>query len=231
MILEFYDLMTELLFSNIKDFKKCMQTITEDNGLLSKRNYSLHKKFNNLDYNKFNNYNSIELIGKSNSNDNLYCFMYFVNNTSFLSKSYKTTSSNNINKIEEEIKKLYNLNKDIEVNLIIILTQLMKINNYILEKKIIEKINIDNIQIFTYNNLLFNITQHSRVPQHIRVIRDTAEINELCELRNITNINKLAKIQMTDPLANFYGLRVGELFEFKKFNRNAGTYIYYRVCI
>ena len=36
---------------------------------------------------------------------------------------------------------------------------------------------------------------------------------------------------MNDPLANFYGLRVGELFEFKKFNKNAGMYIYYRVCI
>ena len=157
--------MTEVLFNNIKEFKKCMKTITEEEGLLSKRDYILHDNFNNLDYNELNNYNSIELIGKSTVNDNLYCFIYFVNNTSFLSKSYKTTSSNNINKIEEEIKKLYNLTDDIEINLIIVLTQLMKINNYILEKKIIEKINIDNIQIFTFNNLLFNITKHSRVPK------------------------------------------------------------------
>ena len=101
--------MTEVLFNNIKEFKKCMKTITEDDGLLSKRDYILHDKFNNLDYNELNNYNSIELIGRSKSNNNLYCFMYFVNNTSFLSKSYKTNSSNNINKVEEEIKLLYNL--------------------------------------------------------------------------------------------------------------------------
>ena len=223
--------MSEILFNNIDEFKKCMKTINETDGLLSKRNYVLHDKFKELDYNELNNYNSIELIGKSKVNNNLYCFMYFVNNTSFLSKSYKTTSSNNINKIEEEIKTLYNLTDDIEINLIIVLTQLMKINNYILEKKIIEKINIDNIQIFTFNNLLFNITKHSRVPKHIRVIRDKNEINELCKLRNISNINKLCKINMNDPLANFYGLRVGELFELKKFNKNAGMYIYYRVCI
>jgi len=223
--------MSEILFNNIDEFKKCMKTINETDGLLSKRNYVLHDKFKELDYNELNNYNSIELIGKSTVNDKLYCFIYFVNNTSFLSKSYKTTSSNNINKIEEEIKKLYNLTDDIEINLIIVLTQLMKINNYILEKKIIEKINIDNIQIFTFNNLLFNITKHSRVPKHIRVIRDKNEINELCKLRNISNINKLCKINMNDPLANFYGLRVGELFELKKFNKNAGMYIYYRVCI
>ena len=223
--------MSEILFNNIDEFKKCMKTINETDGLLSKRNYVLHTKFNDLDYNELNNYNSIELIGKSTVNNNLYCFIYFVNNTSFLSKSYKTTSSNNINKIEEEIKKLYNLTDDIEINLIIVLTQLMKINNYILEKKIIEKINIDNIQIFTFNNLLFNITKHSRIPKHIRVIRDKNEIEELCKLRNISDINKLCKIHMNDPLANFYGLRVGELFEFKKFNKNAGIYIYYRVCI
>tara|TARA_Y100000389_G_scaffold201725_1_gene245157 strand:+ start:335 stop:1012 length:678 start_codon:yes stop_codon:yes gene_type:complete len=225
--------MTEVLFNNIKEFKKCMKTITEDDGLLSKRDYILHDKFNNLDYNELNNYNSIELIGRSKSNNNLYCFMYFVNNTSFLSKSYKTNSSNNINKVEEEIKLLYNLDKnsEIEINLIIVLTQLMKINNYILEKKIIEKIIIENIQIFTYNNLLFNITKHSKVPKHIRVIRDKNDINSLCELRNISNIKKLAKIQMNDPLANFYGLRVGELFELKKYNKNAGIYIYYRVCV
>lgn len=223
--------MTEQLFSNINEFKKCMKTITEKDGLLDKRDYILHKKFDNMDYNELNNYDSIELIGKSKINNNLYCFMYFVNNTSFLSKSYKTNSENNINKIEDEIKKLYNLNNDIEINLIIVLTQLMKINNYILEKKIIEKINIDNIQIFTYNNLLFNITKHSKIPKYIRVIKDKNEIKELCELRNISDISKLAKIQMTDPLANFYGLRVGQLFEFKKFNKNAGIYIYYRVCI
>lgn len=223
--------MTEQLFSNISEFKKCMKTITEKDGLLDKRDYMLHKKFDNLDYNELNNYDSIELIGESRSNKNLYCFIYFVNNTSFLSKSYKTNSENNINKIEEEIKKLYNLTNDIEINLIIVLTQLMKINNYILEKKIIEKINIDNIQIFTYNNLLFNITKHSKIPKYIRVIKDKNEIKELCELRNISDTSKLAKIQMTDPLANFYGLRVGQLFEFKKFNKNAGIYIYYRVCI
>tara|TARA_B100001175_G_scaffold316300_1_gene329862 strand:- start:694 stop:1371 length:678 start_codon:yes stop_codon:yes gene_type:complete len=225
--------MTEVLFNNIKEFKKCMKTITEEEGLLSKRDYILHDNFNNLDYNELNNYNSIELIGRSKSNNNLYCFMYFVNNTSFLSKSYKTNSSNNINKVEEEIKSLYNLDKnsEIEINLIIVLTQLMKINNYILEKKIIEKINIENIQIFTYNNLLFNITKHSKVPKHIRVIRNKNDIDSLCELRNISNIKKLAKIQMNDPLANFYGLRVGELFEFKKYNKNAGIYIYYRVCV
>jgi DNA-directed RNA polymerase subunit H (RpoH/RPB5) len=222
--------MTEVLFSNINDFKKCVNTLTETDGLLNKRGYKLHEKFTNLDYNELNNNNNIEFIGKKNNNS--YCFIYFVNNTSFLSKSYKSKSKNNINNVEEEIIKLYNLNNEIlNINLIIILTQLLKINNYILEKKIIDKINFNNIQIFTYNNLLFNITKHSRIPQNIKVINNKKEIEELCILKNISSIDKLPKILLNDPLANFYGLQVGELFEFKKYSKNSGVYIYYRVCV
>ena len=224
--------MTEILFNNINEFRKCMNTINETEGLLDKRGFKLHDDYNNLDYIELNNYNSIELMGMK-PNTNKYCFIYFVNNTSFLSKSYKTKYENNINKVEENIRKLYEINnsKIIDINLIIILLKELKINNYILEKKIIEKIDIENIQIFTYSNLLFNITKHAQIPKHIRVITDKNEINKICELKNIDNTDKLPKIQLSDPLANFYGLRIGELFEFRKYSKNSGIYIYYRVCV
>ena len=224
--------MSEILFNNLDEFRKCMNTLREKEGLLDKRGYKLHENYDDLDFIELNNYNSIELMGiKPNSNK--YCFIYFVNNTSFLSKSYKTKSTNNINIVEEQIRNLYNIdnNEIIDINLIIILTQPLKINNYILEKKIIEKIDIENIQIFTYSNLLFNITKHAQIPKHIRVISDKNEINKICELKNISDTDKLPKIQLSDPLANFYGLRVGELFEFRKYSKNSGIYIYYRVCI
>ena len=225
--------MSEVLFENINNFKTCMSTLIEDEGLLNKRNYVLHNNFKNLNYEELNNNNNIELIGHK-PNSETYCFIYIVNNTSFLSKSYKTKSDNNINNIEDSIYKLYKIkkNKIIDVNLIIILTNsTLKINNYILEKKILDKITIDNIQIFTYTSLLFNITKHSKIPKHIRVISDKDEIKSICELRNISSTDKLPKILMSDPLANFYGLQVGELFEFKKYNKNSGIYIYYRVCV
>ena len=116
-----------------------MNTLTEENGLLYHRGYISYDDYKNIDYTIWNNYNSIELMG-SKPSSNKYCFIYFVNNTSFLSKSYKTKSENNINNVDK-IRKLYNLdeNEEIEINLIIILTQLLKINNYILEKKILEK--------------------------------------------------------------------------------------------
>ena len=125
--------MSEVLFNTIDDFKKCMKTIMEKDGLLDKRGYKLHENFNNINYEEMNNFNSIELMGNK-SNEDKYCFIYFVNNTSFLSKSYKTKSENNINRVEENIRYLYKINNstNIDINLIIILTQPVKINSYIL---------------------------------------------------------------------------------------------------
>tara|TARA_B110000114_G_C15061793_1_gene385701 strand:- start:81 stop:758 length:678 start_codon:yes stop_codon:yes gene_type:complete len=224
--------MSEVLFNTIDDFKKCMKTIMEKDGLLDKRGYKLHENFNNINYEEMNNFNSIELMGNK-SNEDKYCFIYFVNNTSFLSKSYKTKSENNINRVEENIRYLYKINNstNIDINLIIILTQPVKINSYILEKKIIEKIDVENIQIFTYATLLFNITKHDKIPKHIRVISDKEEIKQMCKLKNVADVKLLPKILLSDPLANFYGLRVGELFEFKKYSKNSGIYIYYRLCV
>ena len=39
------------------------------------------------------------------------------------------------------------------------------------------------------------------------------------------------KIFNNDALSNFYGLKKGQLFEFKRPGKNSGIYIYYRVCI
>lgn len=223
--------MNEILFDDIEDFKKCMYTIKSKNGLLDRRGYVLHKNYDDIDYEIINDNNNIEMMGKRDNLDD-YIYFYFVNNTSFLSKSYKTKSINNINVVESTIKKLYDIpnSKEINIDLVIILTQKLKLNNYILEKKIVDKIDIENIQIFQYTHLLFNITLHSKSPTSIKVISKEEDIKQICKLKNIDDKNKLPKIMLTDPLANFYGLKIGELFEFERTSRNAGKYIYYRVC-
>ena len=82
---------------------------------------------------------------------------------------------------------------------------------------------------FQYNNLLFNISKHNLLPKSIRVISDTGEIKQICELKNIEK-TQLPKILITDPISYFYGIRKGQLFEFKRPSRNTGEYIYYRLC-
>lgn len=223
--------MSDPLFTNLNEFKLCMNTIVNKNGLLDRRGYELHSSYNNIDYEKTNNESSYELIATKPESNN-YIFMYFINNSSFLSKTYKTKNKN-IYDINNIVKSLYNidLSVKIEVNLIVILTRNLKINTTILQKKIAEKIKVHNINIFIYNYLIFNISTHKLNPPYIKVISNKADIQKICEKKNIDNTNKLPKILITDPLSNFYGLKKGELFEFKRPNKNSGVYIYYRVCI
>ena len=223
--------MTDNLFNNINEFKKCYKTITEEDGLLDKRNFKLHNKFTNIDFNILNLENSYYIIAQNNNNPNYFIFIYFINTTGFLSKTYK---NKNINVFDSKkyIKDLYNIVNinDIKLDIVIIFTKNIKINNLI-EKKLTEKMNLNNIQTFCYINLLFNITKHKYVPQHIKIISDLDEINNICKMKNIENINHLPKINIIDPLANFYGIKIGNLFEFKRKNLNSGTYIYYRLCV
>lgn len=216
------------LFNNINDFKKCYNTITEIDGLLDKRNFKLHDDFKNINYNTIITDNSYYIIAQNNLNPKHFIFIYFINTTGFLSKTYKNKDIN-IYDCKKYIKNLYNTS-DIILDIIIIFTKNIKINNLI-EKKLTEKININNIQTFCYINLLFNITKHKYIPKYIRIIDDINEINNICKIKNIENVDQLPKINIIDPLANFYGIKIGNLFEFKRKNINSGTYIYYRLCV
>ena len=169
--------MSELLFNNINDFKLCLNTLINNNGLLDRRGFILNKSYKELDLEEINNYSSYQIVAsKPESND--YLFIYFVNNSSFLSKTYKTKNKN-IYEIEDIIKNLYNIDPNIKINidLIVILTRSFKINKNILEKKIYEKIKVNKINIFLYNYLLFNISTHNLMPHSIKIISDKKEID------------------------------------------------------
>ena len=216
--------MTDILFNNDKHLKACLNTLLEKDGLLDKRKYIINQNYDTNDIKTINNNNYYELIAKS---DNNYIFIYFVNNTNFLNKTNKQKVGNLFD-IEKTIKELYKVLEINNICLLVILTQQVKINTQILEKKISEKINIPHIQVFQYNNLLFNISKHNLLPKSIRVISDTDEIKQICELKNIEK-TQLPKILITDPISYFYGIRKGQLFEFKRTSRNTGEYIYYRL--
>lgn len=217
--------MTDILFNNEDNFKTCLNTLVEKDGLLDKRGYKLNENYDISNIKKNNNNNYYELIASSNKD---YIYIYFVNNTNFLNKTNKQKVGN-LFEINTTIKNLYNTTEINNVCLLIILTQQIKINTQLLEKKICEKINISHIQVFQYHNLLFNISKHILIPKSIRVISDSEEIKQICELKNIVK-TQLPKILITDPISYFYGIRKGQLFEFKRTSRNTGEYIYYRLC-
>lgn len=217
--------MTDILFNNENDLKVCLKTLLEKDGLLDKRKYKLNESYDVSNIKKINNNNYYELIANSNKD---YIYIYFVNNTNFLNKTNKQKVGN-LFEIEKTIKELYKVSEINNVCLLIVLTQQLKINTQLLEKKISEKISIPHIQVFQYNNLLFNISKHKLIPKSIRIISDADEIKKICELKNIVK-TQLPKILITDPISYFYGIRKGQLCEFKRPSRNTGEYIYYRLC-
>ena len=223
--------MTELLFENKNNIKLCFNTLLEKDGLFDKRNYEVHNKYKSLDFDTINNNSYYDIISRCKNDSSKYIYVYFINTTNFMSKSNKSKYGSLFD-IEKKIKEFYNINSNlkININIIIVLTRSYKLNIQILEKKVIEKLNIKNVQIFLYNNLLFNISKHNLIPKHIRVVSNPKDIKEICELKNITK-EQLPKIQLRDPLAIFYGIKKGELFEFKRTSQNSGEYVYYRLCV
>ena len=224
--------MTETLFDSLRDYQLCLKTLLSEKGLILKRKFTVHPDFENIDLEETNNYSN-NIIVANKPNTKLFLYIYLVNNTNFLSKTHKTKFKNNIFDMNKYIKDLYNLDEttNISVDLVVILTKKFKINNQILEKKITDKILLNNIQIFSYEYLLFNISTHNYQPDNIRVITVKDEINHICTMKNISNKSLLAKISINDPLSKFYGLKKGELFEFIRISQNSGFYISYRLGI
>jgi DNA-directed RNA polymerase I, II, and III subunit RPABC1 len=81
-----------------------------------------------------------------------------------------------------------------------------------------------NIELFSMDEMQFNITKHELVPQHIKLSLE--EVNKLrndlkCSHENL----KIPTILTTDPAARFYGYTEGDYI---KIIRNGG-YVAYRI--
>lgn len=95
------------------------------------------------------------------------------------------------------------------------------VNNIYLKKKIF-------IQYFYINTITFNVTHHDMVPKHELISED--EKNKLVHTLNITDISKLPKIKKTDPIAKYYGMKLGDVTRIYRPSGTSGISIYYRLC-
>ena len=85
------------------------------------------------------------------------------------------------------------------------------------------------VQILWLNHLLFNITKHDLVPNY-RIMLDTEKKNLIKKLY-IEDENELPFILITDPVARFYGVRVGQVCEIIHNNDTNGKNKFYRLCV
>lgn len=86
--------------------------------------------------------------------------------------------------------------------------------------------NGNNIEMFSLDELLFNVTRHHLVPKHTlmpKVFKDELVASLRCKDKN------LPIIFSNDPVAKYYGARPGDLFRIDRKDECAPCVPYYRL--
>lgn len=91
------------------------------------------------------------------------------------------------------------------------------------------KTTIDNVEIFWYKQLTFNVIDHALVPKHELLEPKVKQI--LKPQLYIKNMNNLPTLLHTDPISKYYGMKIGDLCKITRHNPNAGEVPYYRLVV
>ena len=136
----------------------------------------------------------------------------------------------NDKKVYEFIDDLFHLEEMLNENdELLIIVKNQNINNTLEELMnfIYVKDNIF-VNIKKIDHYLFNILDHSMVPEH-KVLNKT-EKEFIMEKYKIINEKQLPEISRFDPVASAIGLRPGELCEITRPSTTSITSKYYRLC-
>ena len=89
------------------------------------------------------------------------------------------------------------------------------------------KDDVQGIQYFHEDELTFNITHHTFVPEHIKV---SNEVKQTLLNKYKVGAKNLPWIFSTDPVVKYHGGKVGDVFKIIRDNSD-GRSVNYRICI
>ena len=87
---------------------------------------------------------------------------------------------------------------------------------------------VKNIQFFDIKRLQFNITHHKYVPKHELVASD--EVKNIMDIYALRSKTQLPLISKNDPIAKYYGLKIGDIVKITRTSITSGETIIYRCC-
>ncbi len=129
-----------------------------------------------------------------------------------------------------EVREYYNLTRVAGVDTVIIIWGTQKPSSF--AQQAIKDLNQDNgriwVEQFLESRLEFNVMEHELVPPHTKL---TPEEKEKVLASYRLKENDLPKIQETDPVACYLGLRVGDVVKIVRKSESAGRHTTYRITI
>ena len=197
-------------FQDKKNLYKVRKTILE---MITDRGYIVPES-ENISFEefsiKYNNNNMDIFIQDDIKNKKIY--VHFHNEI----KNYSKNDLKNI------MQKLISQYEDANINLILLLKD--RENSAV--SKELTKDAYKNVEIFLKKSMVFNITKHEYVAQHIVLTKE--EEKELLEKYNTTK-GKLPKLSKNDPVAKYYGMKNDQICKIIRKSPEVGEYPYYRL--